>query len=67
MKRIGGLKQQVGAGLQELTVDGRTPQQQIAECHAVVRDLEVHRRRLLAELLVAARGTGHPARVRTPT
>src|SRR5207237_1443563 len=31
MKRIGGLKHQVAAGVQELTVDGRTPQQQIAE------------------------------------
>jgi len=30
---IGGLKQQVVAGMQELTVDGRTPQQQIAECY----------------------------------
>jgi len=29
MKRIGGLKQQVGAGIQNLTVDGRTPVQQI--------------------------------------
>ena len=36
MKRIGGLKQQVGAGVQELTVDGRTPQQQIDEAQAVV-------------------------------
>jgi polyphosphate kinase len=53
MKRIGGLKQQVGAGLQEPSVDGRTPQQQIVECYAVVRDLEAHRRRLLAEMLVA--------------
>lgn len=25
MKRIGGLKQQVGAGVKDLTVDGRTP------------------------------------------
>jgi len=32
MKRIGGLKQQAIAGMQELTDDGRTPQQQIAEC-----------------------------------
>jgi len=32
MKRIGGLKQQVGAGLTSLTVDGRSPQQQIEEC-----------------------------------
>jgi polyphosphate kinase len=29
MKRIGGLKQQVGAGISELSVDGRSPQQQI--------------------------------------
>src|SRR5262252_1597869 len=38
MKRIGGLKQQVAAGVQEPTVDGRTPQQQIAECYAEIRD-----------------------------
>src|ERR1700719_351377 len=37
MKRIGGLKQQAIAGMQELTDDGRTPQQQIAECLAEVR------------------------------
>src|SRR5215470_16467208 len=29
MKRIGGLKHQVAAGVQEPTVDGRTPQQQM--------------------------------------
>src|SRR5262245_34103887 len=29
MKRIGGLKQQVAAGFQERTVDGRTPEEQI--------------------------------------
>ena len=40
MKRIGGLKQQVGAGISELSVDGRSPQQQITECYAVVRELE---------------------------
>lgn len=32
MKRIGGLKQQVAAGIFDKTVDGRTPQQQIDEC-----------------------------------
>lgn len=42
MKRIGGLKQQIAAGIRTLTVDGRTPAQQVEECHAVVRDL--HRR-----------------------
>ena len=44
MKRIGGLKQQVGAGVQGLTVDGRTPEQQIVECHTVIRDLEQRKR-----------------------
>lgn len=40
MKRLGGLKQQVGAGVSTLTVDGRTPQQQIDECSQVVREIE---------------------------
>jgi polyphosphate kinase len=50
MKRIGGLKQQLGAGVKELTVDGRTPQQQISECYAVVKDLEEQQRALALEL-----------------
>jgi polyphosphate kinase len=40
MKRIGGLKQQRGAGVSSLTVDGRTPEQQIAEANRVVRELD---------------------------
>jgi polyphosphate kinase len=40
MKRIGGLKQQLGAGMSLLTVDGRTPREQIDACYAIVRDLE---------------------------
>ena len=52
MKRIGGLKQQVVAGMQELTVDGRTPQQQIAECYLVVREQE-HRQRELGPQILA--------------
>jgi polyphosphate kinase len=51
MKRIGGLKQQVVAGMQELTVDGRTPQQQIDECLAEIRDFEPRQRALLPTLL----------------
>jgi polyphosphate kinase len=39
MKRIGGLKQQIAAGVRAPTVDGRTPQQQLTECQAVVRQL----------------------------
>ena len=51
MKRIGGLKQQVGAGVQKLTVDGRTPQQQIDEAQAVVAELETRKERLLPKVL----------------
>jgi len=43
MKRIGGLKQQIGAGLRETTLDGRTPRQQVTECHAVIRELEARK------------------------
>ena len=51
MKRIGGLKQQVGAGVQELTVDGRTPQQQIDEAHEVVAEIEARKESVLTEVL----------------
>lgn len=40
MKRIGGLKQQIGAGMRELTPDGRTPRQQVTECYLAVRGIE---------------------------
>jgi len=43
MKRIGGLKQQIGAGLRELTLDGRTPRQQVTECHALIREIEARK------------------------
>jgi len=39
MKRIGGLKQQVGASVRSLSVDGRLPQEQIDACHELVRDI----------------------------
>ena len=51
MKRIGGLKLQVGAGVQDLTDDGRTPQEQINECYDVVRNIEAETDLLLPELL----------------
>ena len=51
MKRIGGLKQQVEAGIQNLTVDGRTPRQQITDCYAVVDELERRKETLLQQLL----------------
>ncbi|HET6583740.1 MAG TPA: polyphosphate kinase 1 [Nannocystaceae bacterium] len=42
MKRIGGLKHQLAAGVQALTVDGRTPGEQIAACHRMLRGLSDH-------------------------
>jgi polyphosphate kinase len=56
MKRIGGLKQQVAAGFHQLTVDGRTPVQQIAECYAVIREMEQEQRDLLRELVGLLKG-----------
>jgi polyphosphate kinase len=43
MKRIGGLKNLVVEGREELSVDGRTPQQQIAACRAVVQEIQKER------------------------
>src|ERR671932_2855402 len=43
MKRIGGLKQQVAAHVPEITVDGRTSQEQIEACQAWIRGFVVER------------------------
>ena len=51
MKRIGGLKQQVGAGISELSIDGRSPQQQISECYVQVQEIEEKKRSLLMVIL----------------
>ncbi|ABQ13452.1 polyphosphate kinase 1 [Dichelobacter nodosus] len=40
MKRIGGLKQQVGAGLHHLSLDGRTPQKQIDDCYEKINKIQ---------------------------
>jgi len=53
MKRIGGLKQQVEAGVQKVTVDGRTPAQQIQDCTKVVRGLRVRMEQLAGRLVKA--------------
>jgi len=50
MKRIGGLKQQVGAGMHQATVDGRTPRVQIAECLAVILKMQERAGAALEEL-----------------
>ena len=51
MKRIGGLKQQVGAGIMDYSVDGRLPSQQIEECYARVRELEAEKDALIPRLI----------------
>jgi polyphosphate kinase len=51
MKRIGGLKQQIAAGVRKTSVDGRTPAQQVQECHAACRELHAEQKRILDELL----------------
>ncbi len=58
MKRIGGLKQQLAAGVQASTVDGRTPQQQIAECYEFVRSHQKEREKSLRRLFKELRGAG---------
>jgi len=51
MKRIGGLKQQVGAGILDYSVDGRLPAQQIEECYIRVRELEAEKDELIPQLI----------------
>jgi len=58
MKRIGGLKQQVGAGVETLTVDGRSPQQQIDECNAMVREIEQEKDQLYHKIMDALNDCG---------
>ncbi len=55
MKRIGGLKQQLGANMQKPTVDGRTPKQQIDACYAVIHKMQFDMQTLLNELVVQLR------------
>lgn len=50
MKRIGGLKTQEAAGMGELSVDGRTPRQQIEAAYQMIRGLEAHQHDVLVQL-----------------
>lgn len=50
MKRIGGLKQQVGAGVKKLSIDGRMPLDQIEECTRSVMEIIKGQRLLGIEL-----------------
>lgn len=58
MKRIGGLKQQLGAGVSIPTPDGKTPREQIDLCYAIVRDLESRQHRSFVEVMARLREKG---------
>ena len=51
MKRIGGLKLQVSANFNERTVDGRSPDEQIAECLDVMHDIQLQMRSTFLDLV----------------
>ncbi|MFO1119364.1 MAG: polyphosphate kinase 1 [Rhodospirillales bacterium] len=55
MKRIGGLKQQIGAGVHKLSVDGRTPGQQLDECRIVMAEFRRQQREIYQALVVDLR------------
>jgi polyphosphate kinase len=57
-KRIGGLKQQVGAQLHAITPDGRTPQQQIADCLELITALEKKKLLILEKVITELRALG---------
>ncbi|MGE5185875.1 MAG: polyphosphate kinase 1, partial [Acidobacteriota bacterium] len=57
-KRIGGLKQQVGAQLHAVTPDGRTPAQQIADCLELIGRLEATKARFLEKVAADLKAIG---------
>ena len=57
-KRLGGLKQQVGAQVHVISPDGRTPQQQISDCLDLISRLERHKAHLLEKVLTELRAVG---------
>jgi polyphosphate kinase len=58
MKRVGGLKQQIAAGIRTPSVDGLTPLQQLRESQVVVRDTHSEQNRIYRQLhtLLEAQG-----------
>ncbi len=52
MKRIGGLKQQIAAGVHTPSADGRTPNEQLKICQTTVREIHADQKRIYQELLV---------------
>ncbi|MBA3393919.1 MAG: polyphosphate kinase 1 [Deltaproteobacteria bacterium] len=57
-KRIGGLKQQVGAQVHSITADGRTPQQQLVDCLELMNALEKKKVIVLENVIADLRAVG---------
>ncbi|HSD90974.1 MAG TPA: RNA degradosome polyphosphate kinase, partial [Kofleriaceae bacterium] len=57
-KRIGGLKQQVGAQLHSITHDGRTPAQQIADCIELISKLEARKSQIVDKIITELKAVG---------
>ncbi|HVK83873.1 MAG TPA: polyphosphate kinase 1, partial [Kofleriaceae bacterium] len=57
-KRIGGLKQQVGAQLHTISPDGRTPQQQITDCLDLITALEKRKIQILEKVIGELKALG---------
>jgi len=53
MKRIGGLKQQIAAGVHTPSVDGRSPLQQLAACRTVIAEIQADQERISADVMRA--------------
>jgi polyphosphate kinase len=53
MKRIGGLKQQIAAGVHSPTIDGRTPLQQLNECRAEIAEIQLEQERIYHDVMSA--------------
>ncbi len=58
MKRIGGLKQQIGAGIEKVSVDGRSPKQQVSECVNEIRLFQARAVEIRNNVLAKLENTG---------
>ncbi len=58
MKRIGGLKQQMATGVSDITVDGRTPRQQLEECFAEINRIQPRREQVTRDVFHALKKQG---------
>jgi len=58
MKRIGGLKQQIGAHFLAETVDGRTPEQQLTECFQALETYQEDKDKIVTQLFAELAAAG---------